>query len=54
MSACSYCWSYYMDAMMLARQTADPSRRKALIREAYMWLQRYFEAEDNEVARMSV
>jgi hypothetical protein len=39
--------------MKLSRQTSDPSRRKALIREAYIWLQRYFEAEDSEVARMS-
>ena len=52
MSACSYCWSYHMDAMMLSRQTSDPSRRKALIREAYTWLQRYFDAEDSEVARL--
>jgi hypothetical protein len=54
MSACSYCWSYYMDAMTLARQTSDRLRRKALIREAYTWLHRYFEAEDSEVARMGV
>lgn len=54
MSACSYCWSYYMDAMKLSRQTSDASRRKALIREAYTWLHRYFEAEDSEVARTSV
>jgi len=43
-----------MDAMKRSRQTSDPSRRKALIREAYTWLHRYFEAEDSEVARMSV
>jgi hypothetical protein len=54
MSDCSYCCSYYMDAMMLSRQTSDPSRRKASIREAYTWLHRYFEAEDSEVARMGV
>ena len=54
MNACSHCWSRYMDAMVRSRITSNPSRRKALIREAYTWLQRYFDAEDSEVARMSV
>ena len=51
MNACSYCWSCYMDAMVLSGQTRDPSMRKALIREAYKWLQRYFDAEDREINR---
>jgi hypothetical protein len=41
-----------MDAMILSAQTPDPYTRKALIREAYRWLQRYFDAEDREVARL--
>ena len=52
MKDCSYCWACYTDAMILSAQTPDPYTRKALIREAYRWLQRYFDAEDREVARL--
>ncbi len=51
MDACSHCWSRYMDAMELSRRTSDRSARKLLVREAYVWLQRYFDAEDHEVTR---
>lgn len=51
MDTCFHCWSRYMDAMMLSQRTSDPSVRKALIREAYTWLHRYFDAEDYEIAR---
>ena len=52
MNACSHCWSRYMDAMVLSREASDPSLRKSLIREAYTWLQRYFDAEDRAVAQL--
>ena len=52
MNECVQCWSYYTDAMALARRTADPAKRKILIREAYTWLQRYFDAEEREVRRL--
>jgi len=51
MDACSHCWSRYTDAMALSRRVSDPNMRKVLIREAYVWLQRYFDAEDREVVR---
>jgi hypothetical protein len=40
-----------MRAMMLARQHPDPSVRRALIQDAFEWLDRYFDAEDIELAR---
>jgi hypothetical protein len=49
MNACSHCWSRYMDAMALSRQTSNPTTRKTLIRHAYTWLHRYFDAEDRAV-----
>lgn len=51
MDKCMHCWSRYMDAMLLSRQIPDPAMRKVLAREAYIWLQRYFDAEDRELAR---
>jgi len=51
MNVCSHCWSRYMDAMRLSRQASDPALRKALIRVAYTWLHRYFDAEDREMTR---
>lgn len=51
MDKCSHCWSRYMNAMARSRQVADAPRRRVLIREAYIWLQRYFDAEDRELAR---
>ena len=51
MDACSHCWSRYMEAIELSRRTSDRMARKLLVREAYVWLQRYFDAEDREVMR---
>jgi hypothetical protein len=41
-----------MDAMVLSREASDPSISKTLIREAYTWLQRYFDAEDQAMAQL--
>jgi hypothetical protein len=41
----------YMEAIALSRHVNDPQRRTALIHTAYVWLNRYFEAEDREIAR---
>jgi hypothetical protein len=51
MNDCSHCWERYMDATALSHQTRDPKARGALIRTAYTWLQRYFDAEERELAR---
>ncbi|MBQ0821775.1 hypothetical protein HPT29_010045 [Microvirga terrae] len=51
MDRCTRYWARYMDAMALSRQARDPAERRALIRQAYIWLQRYFEAEERELAR---
>ncbi len=51
MNTCSHCWSRYMEAMELSRRTADRLARNLLVREAYVRLQRYFDAEDREVMR---
>ncbi len=51
MDACSHCWSRYMEAMELSRRTSDRMASRLLVREAYVWLQRYFDAEDREVMR---
>ena len=51
MDACSHCWSRYMEAMELSRRTSVRSASGLLVREAYVWLQRYFDAEDREVMR---
>jgi hypothetical protein len=51
MNNCIYCWSRYMRAMTLARRHPDPSVRRALIQDAFEWLDRYFNAEDIELAR---
>jgi hypothetical protein len=40
-----------MKAMMLAGRRPDPSVRRTLIQEAFVWLDRYFDAEDIELAR---
>ena len=37
--------------MMLAGRHPDPSVRIALIQDAFEWLDRYFDAEDIELAR---
>jgi hypothetical protein len=37
--------------MVLARRNPDPSVRRALIQDAFEWLDRYFDAEDIELAR---
>ena len=49
MDTCSHCWSRYMEAMELSRRTSDRMASRLLVREAYVWLQRYFDAEDREV-----
>ncbi len=51
MDTCSHCWSRYMEAMDLSRRISDRMARRMLVREAYVWLQRYFDAEDRKVAR---
>jgi hypothetical protein len=51
MNDCARCWMYYMEAMALSRHVNDPQRCRALIHTAYVWLNRYFEAEDREIAR---
>ena len=51
MEQCSHCWSRYTEAMMLSRKARDLAARKTLVREAYTWLNRYFDAEDREMAR---
>lgn len=51
MDKCSRCWARYMYTMALSRQVTDLSKRRALIREAYIWLQRYFDAEEHELSR---
>ena len=51
MNDCSRCWDYYMEAMALARHVDDPQKRRTLIRTAHVWLNRYFDAEDRELAR---
>ncbi len=52
MDECSRCWTLYMEAMALSRQVKDPRTRRMLIRTAYLWLDRYFDAEDRQVARL--
>jgi len=51
MNDCARCWMYYMEAMALSRHVNSPQRRRTLIRTAYVWLNRYFDAEDREIAR---
>jgi hypothetical protein len=40
-----------MEAMALSRHVDDAQKRRTLIRTAYVWLNRYFDAEDREIAR---
>ena len=54
MDRCTRYWARYMYTMALSRQVVDLSKRRALIREAYIWLQRYFDAEERELARRYV
>ncbi|WP_262297657.1 hypothetical protein [Microvirga sesbaniae] len=54
MDRCTRYWARYMDTMALSRRAMDPSQRRALIRQAYIWLQRYFDAEERELARRSI
>ena len=54
MDKCRRYWTGYLNAMTLSRQVADPSKRRVLIREAYIWLQRYFDAEEQELARRRI
>ena len=51
MYKCTCYWNRYMHTMALSRQMTDPLRRQALVREAYNWLQWYFDAEDQELSR---
>ena len=52
MTDCIYCWTRYMEAIALSKTVQDPLKRRTLIRTAYLWLDRYFEAEDRAVARL--
>ena len=54
MYKCTRYWARYMNTMALSRKVTDPSKRKALVRDAFIWLQRYFEAEEQELARRRV
>jgi hypothetical protein len=54
MDKCTRYWARYMNTMVLSRQIADPSKRRVLVREAYIWLQRYFDAEERELARRRI
>jgi hypothetical protein len=54
MDKCRRYWTRYTNTMTLSRQVTDPSKRRVLIREAYVWLQRYFDAEEQELARRSI
>jgi hypothetical protein len=54
MDKCRRYWTRYTITMTLSRRVADPSKRRVLIREAYIWLQRYFDAEEQELARRSI
>lgn len=54
MYKCTRYWDRYMNTMALSRQVADASKRRVLVREAYIWLQRYFDAEEQELARRRV
>ena len=40
-----------MEAMEFSRRTSDRMASRLLVREVYVWLQRYFDAEDREVMR---
>jgi hypothetical protein len=54
MDKCRRYWTRYTNTMTLSRSVTDPSKRRVLIREAYIWLQRYFDAEEQELARRSI
>lgn len=54
MYKCTRYWARYMNTMALSRQMTDPAKRRALVREAYIWLERYFDAEEHELARRRV
>jgi hypothetical protein len=41
-----------MEAIALSKQVQDPLKRRTLIRTAYVWLNRYFEAEDRALAQL--
>lgn len=45
-------WRRYMSLMEASRDTGqDARRRRNLIRQAFVWLDEYFEAVEREVAR---
>jgi hypothetical protein len=48
---CRHCWERYMVSMSRSRHERDPSIRSAFIRDAYVWLTRYFDAEQRETLR---
>lgn len=54
MYKCTRYWARYMNTMALSRRAMDPSKRRALVREAYIWLERYFDAEEQELARRRI
>jgi hypothetical protein len=51
MDKCTRYWARYMNRMALSRRVTDPAKRRILIREGYIWLQRYFDAEEQELVR---
>ncbi len=54
MNECTRCWTLYMEAMALSRHAKDPRMRRMLIRTAYLWLDRYFDAEDRQVGQLQL
>jgi hypothetical protein len=54
MDKCRRYWTRYTNTMTLSRKVTESSKRRVLIREAYIWLQRYFDAEEQELVRRSI
>ncbi len=52
MNEAAACWARYLSLMAASRDCArDLRHRRTLIREAYGWLDAFFDAVDREVAR---
>jgi hypothetical protein len=52
MTDCRTCWQRYMTLMTASRDgTRDARHRRTLIREAFGWLDAYFEAVEREIGR---
>jgi hypothetical protein len=52
MRDCITYWRRYMSLMAASRDPRrDPHHRRNMIRQAYIWLDEYFDAVEREVAR---